>query len=111
MSEHDYDNSKLLVLIEDGIEPLKLIITWPKVWFDYRDLLEGVDIRRLHAGLEFTEEWARVSGVDIDLIEKWAPVLFENGLILDEGTVSSIAAAYCRYRGLTVLGSVAPVDA
>lgn len=93
----------LLILVEDAIEPLKMIVTWPKVYFDYNGLEGSEDLRHLDADAEFAREWGRVSGIDVDHIEVWAPVLFENGLLLDTGEVSDTAKGYVVSRGLAFL--------
>ena len=93
---------ELLVLIEEDVAPLKLIVTWPKAHFDY-GMEDALDFQHLPADHEFAQEWARISGVDVDEVEKWAPVLFENGLLFTDGQVSKTAQGYCMTRGASIL--------
>jgi hypothetical protein len=105
--DDEFDTSKvkpeLLVLIEDATEPLKMIVTWPKVHFDYGMGDESFDLRNLASDDMLSVEWARIAGVDVDEIEKWAPVLFENGLLFTDGQVSQTATGYCLTRGASIL--------
>lgn len=106
METSDELQPDLLILIEDALEPLKMIVTWPKTQFDHHDLLEDSDLNHLQAESSFAIEWARIAGVDIDDVERWAPVLFENGLLFPDGGVASTARGYCLTRGMAVLDSV-----
>ena len=103
MSDQMEVKSELLVLIEDAVDAMKLITTWPKVWFDYGEEMEAEAPRFLNATDPLAYHWARIGGVDQDDVEHWAPVLFENGLLLEGGVVSDTALGYVKSRGLSIL--------
>lgn len=97
---------ELLVLVEDCLPPLKMIVTWPKAHFDYGAALVEKRPGDLEADDAFSMAWARIAGIDVDEVEKWSPVLFENGLLFEAGTVSDTAEGYVKSRGLVILSGV-----
>lgn len=75
-----------LILIEDELDAQRLIVTWPVVG----PLSEST--------AEVRDVWAETSGVDIEDIEKWEPILFRNGILGPEGFVDDEALRYLRAR-------------
>lgn len=76
-----------LILIEDEPEAQKLIVTWPVV---------GPLAER--APSEVRELWAETSGVDVEDIERWEPVLFRNKILGPEGFVNDEVTRFLRNK-------------
>lgn len=80
-----------LVLIVDSNEAQRLIATW-----------ETVSAMKLPEDKR-NEHWAEISRVDIDDLEALLPMLFENDILGEEGTVAEEALNYIRSRMLDLL--------
>lgn len=104
MDDDEIRDPQLLVLIEQSHDAQRLIVTWRKASVDYGELLTDSP-KRLTAADPFTVEWSRVSGVDVDDVARLAPVLFENGLLFEEGGVHDTVDAYVRKRGRSIVGA------
>lgn len=78
-----------LVLIEDDKEAQKLVVTWPSVHAASDDAIDA--------------EWARISGVDIDDLERIAPVLFQNEILGPAGFVDEDAIRFIKSQIAAIL--------
>ena len=96
MSDREVELEKL-VLLEGDLLAQRLVVTWGKVWLEYGELLQGLPAA-LTSEDDFAKAWARLSGVDVDDIERLAPVLFENGLLYEDGAASDTAMGYVKSR-------------
>jgi hypothetical protein len=107
MSDDDTEirDPQLLVLIEQSLDAQRLIVTWRKAHFDYGELLMETAPKHLSSEDSFTEQWSRISGVDRDDIAKLAPVLFENGILFEDGGVHETADGFVRKRGRSIVGA------
>lgn len=105
MTDDDISQPQLLILIEHSHDAQRLIVTWRKAHFDYGELLDGVSAKKLTDTEPFVVEWERISGVDRADIAKLAPVLFENGILLEDGGVHETADAFVTKRGRTIVGN------
>lgn len=99
----DTRNVELLVLIEESGSAQRMIVTWPKVHFDYREEMTVDYPGDLKSDDPFTARWSRICDVDIDDIERLAPVLFENGLLGEDGTIMDTVKAFMVKRGLEIV--------
>lgn len=104
MAEEEIALEKL-VLIENDLLSQRLIVTWEKAYLEYGQLLSGSPAD-LSSDDDFAAAWGRIANVDIDDIERRAPVLFENGLLLANGVVSETALGYVQNRLISEMPKV-----
>lgn len=96
---------ELLVLLDGRIDAERLVVTWPKVHFDYGDYIAGKNPSDLQADDPFTIAWGRIAGLDREDVAALAPMLFENGILRDSGDIDPVARAYLQARGVAILQS------
>jgi hypothetical protein len=92
-----------IVLIVDSPEAQRMVATWYMAWERYADLLQVSTDTGGQLTPGFKQAWARISRCDIDDVEALVPVLFENELLLSEGTVAPEALRYVQARMVDAL--------
>jgi len=85
-------NIEALVLLEGDLEAQRLVATWANVQTD-DDLSKTYD------------RWSEMSGVDIDDVQRLAPVLFQNGILGPEGFAEERALQFIRARVASRIGA------
>lgn len=96
---------ELLVLLDGRIDAERLVVTWPKAHFDYGELMGDKKPSSLEADDPFTIAWARICGLDREDVASLAPMLFENGILLESGEIDPVAHGYLQARGVAILQS------
>lgn len=90
-----------LTLLRDNLPACRLCVTWPLV-SDAFDELPALDGRGDdHEDVLF--EWAAVTSMDVDHVRRLAPMLWRNGICLEDGTVDPTAMAYVRREAARAL--------
>ena len=75
-----------LILIDGEVEAMRLVASWPNLGrYDVGD-----DELRI--------AWSEISGVDVEDIERWEPILVRNGILGPEGFVHEQAVAFIRAK-------------
>lgn len=75
-----------LILIEGEVEAMRLVASWPN--------LSRYDV----SDEELRLAWSEISGVDVEDIERWEPILIRNGILGPEGFVHEQAVAFIRSK-------------
>lgn len=81
-------DAEVWLLVADELEAQKLIVTWPKVWQEWREHLELTKLPEDSSDAmdALIEGWGELSGVEEQRIRHFVPILFENQLLGWDGT-------------------------
>lgn len=74
------------LLVADELEAQKLIVTWPRVFYDWSQSRPDDDGDSEEAREDLILMWGDLSGVEEQRIRHFVPILFENGLLHWDGT-------------------------
>lgn len=82
-----------LVLLEDNPDACKMVVTWPETCRRAPEIEDAEDPLERR---EILWEWAHVSGLLIEQIERWAPMLWETEICYEDGSVDPTAMGFIR---------------
>lgn len=85
------DDATVLVLLNDDPLAQRLVVTWPNLPTATQQLIADGHDEEVGTA---QDQWAAISGVDIDDLRRKLPLLFENHLIGRDGSVDDMVKTY-----------------